>query len=308
MSPTEKLSLTAISKAAFSMSDHEQLVDSLQSRESQLFSLVTKHRLLNRLKGAVTYSLSQIDSQLNLPDRSYNSHASLSSKVPVLKTVFEQHQRSSLVMRQICQELLPHCNRALRSNLLASVQNTSTRWQSVLSKFITQSEDSMTVLSNAKRFNHSLYSLAKELASVRHGCCGSLPEHHDHLQERQSYADVYQWRLEKLSSKSSVLKFDFSTLESQADGFTDIEICFNLSQLLMNDSESMLSQLKQELSDRLSVWSSFVSEVNVTLQQLQELEKMYMNERRLTIEELLEEITTKYSVELRKLQNKVNNG
>lgn len=305
LSESEKMSLVIINKASLSAEHHDDLVETLKKRVADLVSLILKHKLFHRLKGIVMFSLNQLDSHLSLPDRNYDTHVQLCTRVPKLKASFEQHQRSALVMRQICQELLPHCDSESRAVLLAGVQKANSKWQSVLSKFITQSDESMTVLSNAKSFNHALTSYAKELGGVRHGACGILPDHHDRLQERQSFADVFHWRLEKLSSKSSVLKFDLSTLQSQANKLIDIEICFNISQTLTSDSESMVDGLKHELRDKLTVWSGYVTEVNITLQRLQQVERLYMNVERLTIEELLDKITTLYSVELRKLFKKV---
>ena len=53
------------------------------------------------------------------------------------------------------------------------------------------------------------------------------------------------------------------------------------------------------------MWSSFVSRVNNTLQDMQRIESLYMNEKRLTIEELLDEILSIYSADLFKLTHRV---
>ena len=53
------------------------------------------------------------------------------------------------------------------------------------------------------------------------------------------------------------------------------------------------------------MWSSFVSRVNTTLQDIQRIESLYMNEKRLTIEELLDEILSIYSADLFKLTHRV---
>ena len=53
-----------------------------------------------------------------------------------------------------------------------------------------------------------------------------------------------------MSSKSSVLKLDLSNLQSILENLTDIETCFNISQCVSTDSQTQVSVLKHELSDR----------------------------------------------------------
>lgn len=182
LAETERISLSKINKASCSRVEHNKLVKSLTERELELQSLLTKQKLFNKLKDTVLYSLKQLEAHLVLPDKSYNSHVEMSDKIPALKSTFELHQRASLIMRQICQELLPHCDSASRTKLLATVQKASSQWQSVLSKLISQSEESSNVMAGVKSFSHSISSLAKELGTVRQSIHGQLPEHHNHLQ------------------------------------------------------------------------------------------------------------------------------
>ena len=176
------MSLTKINKQSCSRVEHNKLVKSLTDREAELQSLLTKQKLFSKLRDTVLYSLKQLEAHLALPDKSYNSHVEMNDKIPALKATFEQHQRASLIMRQVCQELLPHSESAARTKLLSTVQRASSQWQSVLSRLITQSEESANVISSVKSFSHGLSSLAKELGNVRQSIHGKLPGHHDHLQ------------------------------------------------------------------------------------------------------------------------------
>lgn len=250
LSETERMSLTKVNKPSCSRVDHNKLVKSLTERETELQSILTKHKLFSKLKDTVMHSLKQLDTHLTLSDKTYGSHLEMSDKIPVLKSTFEQHQRASLIMRQVCQELLPHCEGSHRTNLLTNVQKASSQWQAILSKLISQSEESSNVITSAKSFTSSVCSLAKELGNVRQGVHGTLPDHHDHLQERQSQADVFQWRMDKMTSKSSVLKFDLTNLQTTLENPTDIETCFNISQCLSTDSDALVNVLKHELGDR----------------------------------------------------------
>jgi len=306
MAEVYKLSLT--SHPSFLADSHEELVGIIQLREHSLSSLIQKHSLFERLKEKVTDSLLQLESQLLLPDSSYGSHVVLNSRVPKLKAAFEQHQRTCLVMRQICQELLPHCNGVAKTRLMAAVERSSSRWQGILSKLMSFSEESAAVVTNFRNLTHSLVSFVKEVGSVRRGTGGPIPEHQDDLLERQSQADVFDWKLEKLNTKYSVMRFEFTTLCSQVEQPTDMELCFSLSRHLIEGAEFMVADVKHELNDSLSVWNYFISDVNSTLLEIHKLEKLYLNERQLTIEELLEEMKTQYSADSRRVIQKVHTG
>ena len=98
------MSLTKINKQSCSRVEHNKLVKSLTDREAELQSLLTKQKLFSKLRDTVLYSLKQLEAHLALPDKSYNSHVEMNDKIPALKATFEQHQRASLIMRQVRSE------------------------------------------------------------------------------------------------------------------------------------------------------------------------------------------------------------
>ena len=285
---------------------HAELVDSLRQRLDSIRHLIQLWRTFNRLKHAVSSSIASLDRSLTINGKSFEEYCKFKEQIPQLKTAFEHHHNTSLLMRQLCQELLSNCDDKSRSSLLSSVHGAHGQWQSVLSKLMSLSEESAASIAGFKLFHRSLNGISKSLNPLRESLETSMPTHHDMLQELQSHCDIFTWRLDKMNSKCTILKFDLTSMECQPTETKNLERLFEIGQGVLVDTRLRVCNLKLELNDRLSVWSDYISRVNETLQELQRLERLYMNCRHLTVEDLLDEMVNQYDADLRTAIEKVS--
>jgi len=284
---------------------HREMLDTLEKRLKALEEIISSWKFYQRLKDTVSASLIALDSQLNLTNKTVQGHVDFIDRVVKLKPTFELHQKASSLMRQVCQELLVYCDEASREKLVKSVQNSTEQWQSVLSKLVTNNDASVEIIDNIKCYNNSVLSATKDLLTIRQVRQSSLPVHHDHLQERQSQADVMLWRLEKLQAKLPSIKYDLTRVIHHVESTTGLAGICDITHAVCDDSMTQLQSHKLVLADRLSVWSLYITRSSAVLEEIQGMENRYMNADHLTIEDLLDHMTEIYSPQLRRITGQV---
>lgn len=261
--------------------------------------------MFNSLKERLSHALNTLDSELQLVTLTKEAHMSMSEKIPALKSAFERHQQVALLMRQVGQRLLPDCDDQARDRITSTMKNLHTQWQSVLSKLITQSEESSSLLSTTRQLETVFVNFNQELKSVRQELQTTISDHHDNLQDQKAHCGVLDQRLEDVSARLALSKFDLAKLEGHIEDITSLETRVQIYEGLINETKGQVARRRLLLTTALSTWTNFMERVDRLLNEMQRLEKAYLNDSHLTIEELLERIATVYDTELIRAESQV---
>ena len=288
----------------------------LQSQWNQIRETIDNNRhivseslerwdMFSSLRERLSHALSTLDSELQLVTLTKEAHLSMAEKIPALKSAFERHQQVALLMRQIGQRLLPDCNDKARERITSVMKSLHSQWQSVLSKLITQSEESSSLISTLRQLESTFVTFNHELRSVRQELLTNISDHHDSLQDQRAQCDILDQKLEDVNSRLALTKFDLAKLEGHIEDMSSLENRVEIYEGLLQETKGQVARRRLLLTTRLATWAEFMNRVDSLLNEMQLIERCYLNDSHLTIEELLDRISTQYESELIRLESRV---
>ena len=282
-----------------------QLQKRIQQNQDLVDESLRRWEMFNTLRERLSHALSTLDSELQLVTLTKEAHVNMADKIPALKSAFERHQQVALLMRQIGQRLLPDCDDKAQGRITSVMKSLHTQWQSVLSKLITQSEESSSIISTLRQLETTFVAFNQELKSIRQELLSNISEHHDSLQDQRAHCDLLDQRLEDINSRLALTKFDLAKLEGHLDDMSSMETRVEIYEGLLDETKGQICRRRLLLSTRLSTWTDFMDRVDQLLTDMQRIERCYLNDSHLTIEELLDRISTQYDSELIRMESRV---
>jgi len=293
-------------QAAELQSQWTQLQETLKAKNDSVEETLQKWETFNTLRERLGHALSTLDSELQLVTLTKEAHLNMVDKIPALKSAFERHQQVARLMRQIGQRLLPDCDDKAQGKITSTTKSLHTQWQSVLSKLITQSEESSSLISTLRQLETAFASLNQELKSVRKELLTTLSEHHDSLQDQRAKCDLLDQKLEEISSRLALTKFDLAKVDGHIEDMSSLETRVSIYEGLLTETKGQIKRRQLLLNSRLSIWSDFMERVDALLADMQRLERCYLNDSHYTIEELLDKIASQYDSELIRMESRVD--
>jgi len=266
----------------------------LQTKIADSHDLVKEIRerwnTFNILREKLSNALTLLDAELQMFSLSKECHISLCEKIPALKAAFERHQQVAQLMRQIGQRLLAECDETGRGKITGTMHSLHSQWQSVLSKLISQSEESNSVISTWRQLEAGFVSFNKELKSVRHELLMNTADHHDGLQDQRMQCDLLDTKVTELSTQCDQIRHDLGRLVSRLDDLDSLHHRIDIYSALLEETRGQVSRRRTLVDSKLAVWSEFMRCSANLLNEMEALEKKYLNDERLTIEDLLDRI------------------
>ncbi|XP_067943129.1 nesprin-1-like [Watersipora subatra] len=292
-------------KASDLQSQWSILQAKLQHNRSVVAESLERWDLFNTLRERLGHALTTLDSELQLISLTKEAHLRMTDKIPALKSAFERHQQVALLMRQVGQRLLPDCDEKARKKVTSVMKNLHTHWQSVLSKLISQSEESTSIISTVRQLETSFVSFSRELQAIRQDLTSTISEHHDSLQDQKAHCDLLDQRLEDILSRLALAKFDLAKLEGHLENLNSLDGRVKIFEVLLEETRGQVCRRRLLLGNRLATWTNFMDRVGKLLADMMQIERFYMNDSHLTIEELLDRISTQYESELIRMESRV---
>lgn len=292
-------------KPAELQSQWEELQLSVANNRMATMETMQRWETFNKLRERLSHALTTLDGELQLVAHKKEAHLSMYEKIPALKTAFEQHQQVALLMRQVGQRLLPDCEEKSRLKILAVTRSLHGQWQSVLSKLISQSEESSSLIATWRQMEGVFSAFNQDLKSIRLELLKDVADHHDILQDQRAQCDILEQKLDNIASRMALVKFDFAKLEGHLDDISSLNNRVHIYSSLVEETKAQVVRRKSLIGDRLSLWSSFLSRVDRLLAEIGKLEKSFLNESQFTIEELLDHISTQYEPEMIRMESRV---
>lgn len=291
--------------AAELQSQWAQITDTIDNNQYIASESLERWDMFSTLKERLSHALTTLDGELQLITLTKEAHLSMAEKIPALKSAFERHQQVALLMRQIGQRMLPDCNDKAREKITSIMKSLHTQWQSVLSKLITQSEESSSLITTLRQLETTFASFNQELRAVRQELLTTISDHHDSLQDQRAQCDLLDHKLEDVSSRLALTKFDLAKLEGHIEDMSSLENRVKIYEGLLEETRGQVSRRRTLLATRLGTWSEFMNRVDALLNEMQNIERCYLNDSHLTIEELLDRISTQYESELIRQESRV---
>lgn len=293
-------------KVADVESQWESLREVLSDNKLQVYEALKLWSTFNSLRERLAQALSMLDSELQLVAKTKELHLTMCEKVPALKAAFEQHQQVALRLRQVGQRLIPDSDERSRQKIVGFMSSLHSHWQSVLSKLISQSEESTTTISTWRQLEGSFANFSHELKNIRQHLLTAIDQHHDHLQDQRLECDLLDMKLDDVNSKLAVVRFDMTKLQGHITDLSSLDTRLSIYITLIEDTKGLVSRRRMQITNALSVWSVFMTKVDHLLSEAQMLEKCYLNDSQWTIEELLDRISTHYESQLIRLESRID--